>query len=49
VFWGLGCLDPAGPVVGTHSPHFAPAIESTLSTGVRALTLAALSRLRPAG
>jgi amidohydrolase len=33
------------PLPSNHSPEFAPAIEPTLSTGVEALTVAALSRL----
>jgi hippurate hydrolase len=33
------------PLPTNHSPEFAPALEPTLSTGVEALTLAALSRL----
>lgn len=39
------------PLPSNHSPEFAPAIEPTLSTGVEALTVAALSQLggRPAG
>lgn len=56
VFWGLGCVDPdlyrmaeaAGDAVpSTHSPHFAPVVEPTLTTGVQALTLAALTTLDP--
>jgi hippurate hydrolase len=60
VFWGLGCVDPelyraaaatgdpADTIPGTHSPRFAPVVEPTLSTGVQALTVAALSALGPA-
>ncbi|MFC4564114.1 amidohydrolase [Nocardiopsis mangrovi] len=56
VFWGLGATAPGphpapegeGEPAGNHSPFFAPAIEPTLSTGVEALTTAALSRLSPA-
>jgi hippurate hydrolase len=33
------------PVPTNHSPLFAPVLEPTLSTGVEALTIAALSRL----
>lgn len=33
------------PVPSNHSPEFAPVLEPTLSTGVEALTVAALSRL----
>lgn len=53
VFWGLGALAPGtAPApesagAGNHSPYFAPAVEPTLSTGVRAMTLAALSGLGP--
>jgi metal-dependent amidase/aminoacylase/carboxypeptidase family protein len=54
VFWFWGGLDAetAGPALrdgkldglpGNHSPHFAPVIEPTLSTGVEALTVAALA------
>jgi amidohydrolase len=54
VFWFWGGLDAetAGPALrdgkldtlpGNHSPHFAPVIEPTLSTGVEALTVAALT------
>ena len=50
VFWGLGAADPGrlaeGGVPGNHSPEFAPVIEPTLSTGVEALTTAALTFLR---
>ncbi|TQJ12537.1 hippurate hydrolase [Kribbella jejuensis] len=61
VFWFWGGLDPAvaGPAFregredelpSNHSPFFAPLLEPTLSTGVEALTVAALTWLddRPA-
>ncbi|MGW1988670.1 amidohydrolase [Embleya sp. NPDC001921] len=49
VFWMFGGDDPAGfgpdgptrPVVANHSPYFAPVIEPTIETGVRALLIAA--------
>ncbi|MGC0418661.1 amidohydrolase [Embleya sp. AB8] len=49
VFWMFGGNDPADfgpggptkPVVANHSPYFAPVIEPTLATGVRALLVAA--------
>jgi metal-dependent amidase/aminoacylase/carboxypeptidase family protein len=51
-FWGGYDADRIQQAVATskplptnHSPEFAPALEPTLSTGVEALTLAALSRL----
>ena len=59
VFWFWGGLD-AGTVLtalaegrhdelpGNHSPRFAPLIEPTLSTGVEALTVAALGRFAAA-
>ncbi|WP_017591526.1 amidohydrolase [Nocardiopsis potens] len=40
-----GTLDRDVP--SNHSPHFAPVVEPTLSTGVRALTAAALAWLAP--
>lgn len=58
-YWFFGGADPqkylAAKEAGTtrreiasnHSPHFAPVIEPTLSTGVRALTTAALAWLDP--
>jgi hippurate hydrolase len=51
-FWGGLNAEEAGPALrdgklddlpGNHSPHFAPVIEPTLSTGVEALTVAALA------
>ena len=54
VFWFVGGIDPeviaeatrAGrPIPVNHSPQFAPAIEPTLTTGVTALALAALTWL----
>ncbi|MFE7629497.1 amidohydrolase [Kocuria sp. NPDC057446] len=50
VFWMFGGHDAAtlegeGPVPVNHSPFFAPAIEPTLSTGVRAALTAILSRV----
>ncbi|BBX48009.1 M20 family metallopeptidase [Mycobacterium cookii] len=53
-FWFWGGLDQQlikeiaegrKPLPSNHSPEFAPVIEPTLSTGVEALTVAALSRL----
>lgn len=58
VFWFYGGVGPeviaeaqrAGRTVPyNHSPAFAPAIEPTLTTGVHALTLAALTFLAPGG
>jgi hippurate hydrolase len=57
-FWFWGGIDPdflkqaaqtAKPVPGNHSPLFAPVIEPTLTTGVEALTVAALEVLATAG
>ncbi|GAA1754459.1 amidohydrolase [Kocuria aegyptia] len=50
VFWMFGGHDAAtlegeGPVPVNHSPFFAPAIEPTLCTGVRAALTAILSRV----
>jgi amidohydrolase len=56
VFWFWGGLEPETVITamredrfdqlpGSHSPFFAPLIEPTLSTGVEALTLAALTWL----
>jgi metal-dependent amidase/aminoacylase/carboxypeptidase family protein len=56
VFWFWGGLErqtamaalSAGQIdslPGNHSPHFAPVIEPTLSTGIQALTVAALTWL----
>ncbi|MFF0903585.1 UNVERIFIED_CONTAM: amidohydrolase [Kocuria sp. CPCC 205316] len=50
IFWMFGGHDAAtlegeGPVPVNHSPFFAPAIEPTLSTGVRAALTAILSRV----
>ncbi|MFC1438559.1 amidohydrolase [Streptacidiphilus sp. N1-10] len=56
VFWFWGGLDPETVITamqedrfdqipGNHSPFFAPLVEPTLSTGVEALTLAALTWL----
>ena len=50
VFWMFGGHEEAvlageGPVPVNHSPFFAPAIEPTLSTGVRAALTAILSRV----
>ncbi|MGP3991201.1 amidohydrolase [Streptomyces sp. 3N207] len=58
-YWGLGGTDPdtyrkaerAGTVErdipGNHSPRFAPVIQPTLDTGVRALVTASLAWLTP--
>jgi hippurate hydrolase len=50
VFWFFGghsaeTLAADGPVPQNHSPHFAPVIEPTLTTGVRTALAAILSRL----
>ena len=54
VFWFVGGIDPeviaeatrsGRPVPVNHSPQFAPVIEPTLTTGVNALALAALTWL----
>jgi amidohydrolase len=50
VYWMLGghtaeTLAADGHVAGNHSPHFGPAMEPTLSTGVRAATTAILSKV----
>ena len=58
VFWFFGGIDPeviaeatgsGRPVPVNHSPQFAPAIEPTLTTGVDALVLAALTWLATSG
>lgn len=42
VFWFLGCVDPAvAEPPSNHSPHFAPLVEPTMTTGVQALATAA--------
>ncbi len=55
LFW-LGAADPAQlqnsaeenrPLPGVHSPHFSPALEPTLRTGVHAMTLAVLEMMGP--
>jgi len=55
-FWFFGGVGPeviaeaertGKPVPYNHSPDFAPAVEPTLTTGVHALTLAALTWLAP--
>jgi hippurate hydrolase len=50
VYWFFGAhseedLDSEAPPAGNHSPFFAPVIEPTLTTGVRAATTALLSKL----
>lgn len=50
VYWFFGghpkeLLDGDAPVAGNHSPYFAPVIEPTLTTGVRAAMTALLSRV----
>lgn len=50
VYWMFGAftqetLDSADPLPGNHSPYFAPDIEPTLTTGVRAAMTSLLSRL----
>ncbi|QVQ54730.1 amidohydrolase [Spiractinospora alimapuensis] len=50
VYWFFGgmpdaVVDGGDPVPTNHSPHFAPVLEPTLSTGVRAALAAILSRL----
>lgn len=56
-FWLWGGLDPevfkqseetGEPVPGNHSPLFAPVLEPTLTTGVEALTVAAVELLATA-
>ena len=58
VFWTFGGLDPnylkslkqqgrLDEIPVNHSPLFAPIIEPTISTGIEALTTAALTWLRP--
>ena len=58
VFWFWGGLDPQTvhtalaegrihSLPANHSPHFAPVIEPTLTTGVQALTVAARTWLQP--
>ncbi|MGD6740505.1 M20/M25/M40 family metallo-hydrolase [Streptomyces sp. BH106] len=56
-YWGIGGTDPAAyekaaaagrltsDIPVNHSPHFAPVLQPTLDTGVRALTAAALAWL----
>ncbi|MDF4249292.1 amidohydrolase [Streptomyces sp. WMMB303] len=58
-YWGLGGTDPAAyrkaeragtvdqDIPGNHSPRFAPVVQPTLDTGVRALVTAALAWLAP--
>jgi hippurate hydrolase len=52
LFWGLGGYDPktlaeaaakGQPVPGNHTPQFAPVPESSIRTGVEAMTLAVLN------
>jgi len=50
VYWTFGgytaeTLRADGHIAGNHSPHFAPAAEPTLSTGVRAAMTAILSKV----
>jgi amidohydrolase len=50
VYWMFGAyapekFDEAASVPGNHSPHFAPDIEPTLTTGVRAAMASLMSRL----
>lgn len=50
VYWTFGghtadTLKADGHIAGNHSPHFAPALEPTLSTGVRAAMTAILSKV----
>ncbi|MBG6190735.1 hippurate hydrolase [Arthrobacter sp. CAN_A212] len=50
VYWMFGAysqerLDADTPLPGNHSPHFAPDIEPTLTTGVRAAMAAILSKV----
>jgi hippurate hydrolase len=58
VFWFWGGLDTETVLAalrdgridvlpGNHSPHFAPVIEPTLSTGIQTLVVAALTRFGP--
>ncbi|MGW3009310.1 amidohydrolase [Streptomyces sp. NPDC001219] len=59
-YWWLGGWDPAefqaalaagrlADLPSNHSPHFVPVVRPTLTTGVEALTAAALNRLGPVG
>lgn len=60
-YWWLGGWDPeefrtalaagrlARDIPSNHSPRFVPVVRPTLTMGVQALTVAALSRLDPAG
>jgi hippurate hydrolase len=50
VYWFFGgmpdhVVDGADPVPSNHSPLFAPVIEPTLTTGIRAAVVAITSRL----
>ncbi|GAA1336058.1 amidohydrolase [Arthrobacter roseus] len=50
VYWFFGGYpqekyDAGTPIAGNHSPEFAPVLEPTLSTGVKAATTALLSKL----
>jgi metal-dependent amidase/aminoacylase/carboxypeptidase family protein len=50
VYWAFGGVEPAllggdTPVPGNHTPQFAPTMEGTIATGVRAATAAILSRV----
>jgi metal-dependent amidase/aminoacylase/carboxypeptidase family protein len=54
VYWMFGAytqerLDGSAPLPGNHSPYFAPDIEPTLSTGVRAALTSILSRVGGSG
>ena len=54
VYWMFGAytqerLDAAAPLPGNHSPYFAPDVEPTLGTGVRAALASILSRVGRSG
>ena len=44
-YWGIGGFAPGTQAPPNHSPLFAPLLQPTLDTGVRALVAAALSVL----
>ncbi|HEX9226011.1 MAG TPA: amidohydrolase, partial [Arthrobacter sp.] len=54
VYWMFGAytqerLDAETPLPGNHSPYFAPDIEPTLGTGLRAAMTSLLSRVGRSG
>lgn len=51
VFWFFGgypreIVEGDGPIYGNHSPHFAPMIQPTLDSGLRAALAVVLARLK---